>query len=180
MTRNRRTTLLASAAVLPLVAVVVAGCGGGGGGAASASKPALKNGRAATIGVANGGLGNILVDSQGRTLYLFKKDSGSKSACVGECATDWPPLRATAKPTAGNGANASLLATAARSDGMPGITYNGHPVYLFEGDKRPGDTNGQGLTAFGGGWFVLSPQGRQTSGQPGSGTGSSSGGASAH
>jgi predicted lipoprotein with Yx(FWY)xxD motif len=113
------------------------------------------------VSVANSGLGKILVNSQGLTLYLFQADTGTTSSCLGACAAAWPPLRATGQPTAGNGANASLLGTTPRSDGNPQVTYNGHPLYLFVQDKKAGDTTGQGLTAFGGGWFVLSPAGTQ-------------------
>ena len=74
-------------------------------------------------------------------------------------------------PTVGSGANASLVGTTTRSDGNPQVTYNGHPLYLYTGDNEAGDTNGQGSTAFGGGWFALSPAGNEVSGQ-----GSSSGG----
>jgi predicted lipoprotein with Yx(FWY)xxD motif len=119
----------------------------------------------------NNKLGNILVDSQGRTLYLFQKDSGTTSSCTGACAAAWPPLRVNGQPTVGSGANASMVGTTTRSDGNPQVTYNGHPLYLYAGDQNPGDTNGQGLTAFGGGWFAVSPAGNQVSGQ-----GSNSGG----
>jgi len=164
MTRNRTITILAGAAAVPLA---VAGCGGGGagGGSATAASPKTASGGAASLGVANSGLGKILVDSKGRTLYLFKKDSGTQSACFGECAKDWPPLRATGKPTVGSGASASMVSTTKRSDGQPQLTYNRHPLYRFEGDHNPGDTSGQGLTAFGGGWYVLSPAGNQASGR---------------
>jgi predicted lipoprotein with Yx(FWY)xxD motif len=171
MTRGSTLSLLTRAAAVPLAAVVLAGCGGASTG--SASSPTTANGRPATVGVASdGNLGKILVDSQGRTLYLFQKDDGTKSACYGACATAWPPLRASGKPTIGGGADASLVATAARSDGKPQVTYGGHPLYLYQGDQKPGDTNGQGLTAFGGGWFTLSPSGTQVAGKPsGSGGG---------
>jgi predicted lipoprotein with Yx(FWY)xxD motif len=166
MTRRTTFTSLAAAVVVPLAALAVAGCGAGGGTDASTARPKIANGHATTVGVADeGNLGKILVDSQGRTLYLFQKDSGTKSTCFGECASDWPPLRAAGTPTVGDGAKASLVATTARSDGNPEITYNGHPLYLFAGDKQPGDTNGQGLTAFGGGWFALSAAGSQISGR---------------
>jgi predicted lipoprotein with Yx(FWY)xxD motif len=69
------------------------------------------------------------------------------------------PVRATGKPTVGPGANASVVATSAGSDGEPQVTYDGHPVYLFSGDQKPGDTNGQGVSAFGGLWYVLSSTG---------------------
>jgi predicted lipoprotein with Yx(FWY)xxD motif len=169
MTRSRFIAFLAGAAVVSLTALSVAACGSGGSGAsASTTPPKTTSGRPATVGVANSSLGTILVDSQGRTLYLFKKDSGTKSACFGACASAWPPLRANGKPPVGIGANASMVGTAKRSDGKPQVTYNGHPLYHFQGDKKAGDTNGQGLTAFGGSWFALSQAGSQVSSQPSS------------
>jgi predicted lipoprotein with Yx(FWY)xxD motif len=164
MTRSRPITFLASAAVIPLVALAVAACGGGG--AATASPPKTSTGASATLGVASSSLGSILVNSTGRTLYVFKADVGAKSACTGACATAWPPLLATAKPTAGTGLTASKLATITRSDGTQQVTYNGHPVYLFIKDKKPGQTTGQGVTAFGAAWFALTPAGNQISTQP--------------
>lgn len=178
MTRRRPITFLGTAAALPLVALVVAGCGGGGGGSAAASTapPTTSGGQPATVGVANNSnLGKILVDSQGRTLYLFQADSGTKSACTGACAVAWPPLRASGKPAAGSGIVASKLGTSARSDGKPQVTYNGHPLYRFQGDQKPGDANGQAQTAFGAGWFVLSPAGTLVS-DAGSSTSTSGGG----
>jgi predicted lipoprotein with Yx(FWY)xxD motif len=131
-------------------------------------------GSAATVSVANTALGKILVDDQGRTLYLFAKDPGTKSACSGGCATAWPPLRASGKPTAGGGAKASLLGTTPRSDGKPQVTYNGHPLYGYQGDSKPGDTTGQGNPGFGAPWYVLSPAGNAittTSSSSGGGNG---------
>jgi predicted lipoprotein with Yx(FWY)xxD motif len=175
MSRSKPITFLAGAAAVPLIALGVAACGGGGSGATAASSPPqTASGHTATVGTANAGsLGKVLVDSQGRTLYLFQKDTGTKSMCVGPCATQWPPLRANGKPTAGSGANASMLGTTPRSDGKPQVTYNGHPVYTFSGDQSPGDTNGEGINAFGGRWYAVSPSGNQIVGQPSS---SSSGG----
>ena len=164
MTRTRPITFLASAAVVPLVALAVAACGGGG--AATASPPKTSTGASATLGVASSSLGSILVNSTGRTLYLFKADVGAKSACTGACATAWPPLLATGEPTAGTGLTASKLATITRSDGTQQVTYNGHPVYLFIKDKKPGQTTGQGVTAFGAAWYALTPAGNQISTQP--------------
>ena len=106
-------------------------------------------------------MGKILVDSRGRTLYLFKKDTGGKSRCSGSCAVNWPPLFATGRPAAGSGIKAFKLATTRRSDGKTQVVYNSHPLYRFIGDKKPGNTNGQGLTAFGARWFVVSPAGHQ-------------------
>jgi len=167
MIRNRSRTLLASVAALPLVALAVAGCGSA---SSSVSPPTTKDGQAATIGAANEGLGKILVNSQGRTLYLFQKDSGTTSECTGACAANWPPLRANSPPRIGGGANASLVATTMRSDGGRQITYNNHPLYTFVKDTKAGDANGEGLTAFGGTWYAISPAGNQVVGQP-AGTG---------
>jgi len=167
MTRSRSITFIASALGVPLIALSVAACGGGDNCAAAATKPpTTASGHPATVGTASvGSLGKILVDAQGHTLYLFRKDAGTKSACFGACASAWPPLRATGKPTVGSGANASMIGTTPRSDGKPQVTYNGHPLYLYAADRKPGDATGQGLSAFGAAWFTLSPAGNQVSGQ---------------
>ena len=178
MNRSRPLTLLASVAAAPLIALAVAACGATGGGAsASPTPPTTPTGQPATVGIASTGLGEILVDSQGRTLYLFAKDTGMTSTCSGACATAWPPLRATGQPAAGGGANAALLGTTPRSDGGPQVTHNGHPVYLFFKDQKAGDTNGEGVNAFGASWFALSPTGNQVAAPAPSGSSSSSGGA---
>ena len=170
MTRGISLSLVARGAAIPLAVVALAGCGGAATG--SAASPTTASGRPATVGIANEGhLGKILVDSQGRTLYLFQKDNGTKSACYGACASNWPPLQASGKPTIGGGASASLVATTARSDGTSQVTYGSHPLYLFQGDQKPGDTNGQGVTAFGGGWFTLSPTGTQVAAEKPSSSG---------
>src|SRR4051794_33834957 len=123
MTRTRSLTSLAGAAAVSLTALALAGCGGAGGAAADA-----------TVRVARTGVGSVLVDSTGHTLYLFKKDAGTASSCAGPCAGEWPPLRAEGTPTAGAGAKAALVATTNRSDGPAQVTYNGHPVYRYKGD----------------------------------------------
>jgi predicted lipoprotein with Yx(FWY)xxD motif len=150
--------------VIPLTALAV-GCGSSGDGGATASTPPPNAASApsAKVRVASTDLGTVLVNSKGRTLYLFTADSGKKSACSGMCATFWPPLRTGGKPTAGRGVRASLLGTTKRSDGRAQVTYHGHPLYGFAKDKKPGDTNGEGVTAFGGGWFAVSPAGNQVS-----------------
>ena len=170
----RKTTKLLSIAVAGSLAV--AGCGGGAGSTTTSSGAQTRTptAHAATVKVGStASLSNILVDSTGRTLYLFEKDSGSTSACTGKCAVDWPPLRVSGKPVAGTGLSASMLGTTARPDGTSEVTYNGHPLYLFEGDQKPGDANGQGITAFGGGWFVLSPAGTRVSDSSSGGEGNS-------
>jgi predicted lipoprotein with Yx(FWY)xxD motif len=167
MTRTRRITFVAGAAVVALLALALAGCTSDS--QASGSAPS-SDGAQGTVDVATSGLGQILVDSQGRTLYLFAKDTGTQSECTGACASAWPPLQATGSPTVGGGADASLVATTMRSDGSPQVTYAGHPLYLFSGDQAPGDTNGQGVVAYGASWYAVSPAGTQITGQ-----GSSSG-----
>jgi predicted lipoprotein with Yx(FWY)xxD motif len=152
-------TLLAGAAAVALIAPAVA--------ATAPAKPT--SAQTATVRVAKRDLGRVLVDSRGRTLYLFKKDSGTKSACFGACAAAWPPLRASGKPSVGNGLKASKVGTIKRSDGKRQVTYNGHPLYHFQGDKKAGDTNGQGLNAFGARWYVVSSAGRQVTSSGGGG-----------
>ena len=191
MNRRRPIAFLAGAALMPLTALAVTACGSGGSATAatkaptstatktptSAPTPAPQSAapHTATVRVAKTRLGKVLVDSRGRTLYLFTKDSGTKSACSGACATAWPPLRASGKPTVSGGAKASLVGTTTRSDGKPQVTYNGHPLYSFIKDKKSGDTNGEGLTAFGGSWFAVSAAGKRVASQPSnSGGGSSS------
>jgi predicted lipoprotein with Yx(FWY)xxD motif len=116
MTRSRSITFLAGATGLVVAALAAAGCGSSGGSNAnSPAPPKSANGQPATVGVANENVGKILVDSNGRTLYLFERDSGTKSTCTGACAVEWPPLRATGKPTVGGGATASIVATSART-----------------------------------------------------------------
>jgi predicted lipoprotein with Yx(FWY)xxD motif len=161
MTISRPIRLIGAAAVVPVAALTLAACGSSGQSAtASSGPPKAVGGKPVTLGVANnGGLGKILVDRQGRTLYLFQRDSGTRSACTGACAASWPPLRASHKPVVGSGASASMVTTARRSDGAPQVVYNGHPLYRFSGDKNPGDTNGQGVTAFGALWYAVSPSG---------------------
>ena len=111
---------------------------------------------------------------QDRTLYLFAADTGTQSECTRACASAWPPLMATGKPTVGAGADASLVGSTTRSDGTRQVTYAGHPVYLFSGDQNPGDTNGEGIVAFGASWYAVSPAGDQITGpapNPGVGNG---------
>jgi predicted lipoprotein with Yx(FWY)xxD motif len=155
MTLRSAHTFL-GAAIVALAVLALAACGSSGASTASPQPPKTSTAAPATVGVATTGLGNILVDTHGRTLYLFKKDSGSASTCTGACATFWPRRIAPGAPTSGTGANASLVGTTNRQDGTAQVSYNGHPVYLYGGDHSPGDTNGQGVVAFGAGWFALS------------------------
>jgi len=150
--RARALVLLVIAALAAVAALAVVT------GAAGANSKA--SGKAATVDVRKTKLGTVLVDAQGRTLYLFMKDKNGKSACAGACAKFWPPLMTNGKPKAGKGVQAKLLGTTKRSNGTQ-VTYNGHPLYTFLLDKKAGQTNGQGKTNFGGAWWVLAPNGHQ-------------------
>jgi predicted lipoprotein with Yx(FWY)xxD motif len=117
--------------------------------------------RAATVSTARTGLGKVIVNGRGRTLYLFEKDRHGKSACSGACASYWPPLITHGKPMAKGGAKRSLLGTIKRSNGLRQVTYAGHPLYTFVQDTRRGQTKGEGSTLFGAGWDALTPAGKK-------------------
>jgi len=102
-------------------------------------------------------IGNAITNASGRTLYLFRGDKGTTSECYGACATAWPPLLTTGKPIASGRVAVSLLGTSKRSDGKLQVTFKGHPLYTFVGDKKPGQTNGEGSNAFGAQWYALAP-----------------------
>ena len=152
-----KRSLLTVAAVAAAVSLAV-----GLAGAAAATGSAS---RGTTVATRSSGLGRILVDGRGRTLYLFEKDKHGRSACSGACAAYWPPLLTRARPKAGRGVKKSLLGTARRSDGTLQVTYAGHPLYRFAADSKPGQTTGQGSTAFGAGWYVLSQAGKKIEGR---------------
>jgi predicted lipoprotein with Yx(FWY)xxD motif len=145
---------------LAVVALAVAACGSSSssaryGGGSTASKPSGKG----AVALKSTKLGKVLVDGNGRTLYLFEADKGTMSACDGACASAWPPLTSSGKPTAGAGVIASKLGTAKRADGTTGVTYDGHPLYTYAGDGAPGQTAGEGLTDYGAPWYALSAAG---------------------
>jgi predicted lipoprotein with Yx(FWY)xxD motif len=106
----------------------------------------------AALTVAASALGDILVDGDGRTLYLFLNDDQGESTCYDACASNWPPL--TGEATAGTGVDGTLLGTTERTDGSIQVTYDARPLYYFAGDTSPGDTAGQGINDV---WFVVSP-----------------------
>jgi len=125
------------------------------------SSPTTSSGQTAKLALSRSNFGSILVDNRGRTLYLFEKDRNHRSACYGPCATYWPPLLSRGKPVARAGAKQSLLGTTRRANGSKQVTYAGHPLYRFVLDQKPGQTKGEGLTDFGGGWDVVSPSGKK-------------------
>jgi predicted lipoprotein with Yx(FWY)xxD motif len=110
----------------------------------------------ATVDVADTDLGEVLVDGEGRTLYLFDPDEQAQSTCYDDCAASWPPLLDD-DPVAGDGADEALLSTTEREDGQAQVTYDGWPVYHWIGDERPGDVEGQGVQDV---WWVIAPDGQ--------------------
>lgn len=144
--QSRKTPILLGAAALLAALGVMAATG-----RASAGGAPIK--------VTKTKLGSILVDAQGRTLYMFAKDKSDKSACYGSCATYWPPLLTAGAHPTGSGVKASLLGTTMRTGGKLQVTYNRRPLYLFVQDTKAGQTHGEGMNASGGLWYVMSPTG---------------------
>jgi len=107
-------------------------------------------------------LGVILVNSRGRTLYMFVPDHRKKVTCKGACVVVWPPLKIKKgqKPTAGGAAKRKLLGTDKNPTGGRVVTYNRWPLYTYFLDKKPGQTKGQAIDNSGGLWYVLSPSGK--------------------
>jgi predicted lipoprotein with Yx(FWY)xxD motif len=136
-----------------------------GGEKPASSQPAAAEGGTATVAVVKvmttPELGKVIVDSEGMTLYDFHKDKGTTSSCYGECAVAWPPLLTSGEPKAMGDAQQSLLGTTKRKDGTVQVTYNGHPVYGFVEDKKPGETNGNDFKGFGAQWYALEPDGEE-------------------
>jgi len=116
----------------------------------------------AAINTGSTKLGQVLVDSNGLTVYLFLADKGTASSCnSAACVQYWPPVLTSGAPQAGSGVTGSLLGTTARADGTTQVTYAGHPLYRFVMDKAAGDAAGQAVNAFGAPWFVVAPSGMQ-------------------
>ncbi|MFJ2022206.1 SCO0930 family lipoprotein [Streptomyces sp. NPDC087897] len=101
-------------------------------------------------------LGDIVVDGRGMTVYRFTKDSAwpMKTACTGDCLKKWPVVPPVAKNTVA-GVTKKGFVTFGRPDGIEQQTIDCRPLYTFAGDKKPGDTNGQGV---GGTWYAVSPE----------------------
>jgi predicted lipoprotein with Yx(FWY)xxD motif len=142
-----------------LAAVIgVAGCGS----VPSASAPAYQV-QARTID----GLGTVITDGKGFTLYMYAPDHQGPSRCTGFCAQQWPPLLLPSgvdKPVASPGVVATLLGTVRRPNGQLQVTYNGWPLYLWIGDSAPGQATGQADDM--GLWYVLSVTGAVDKGTP--------------
>jgi predicted lipoprotein with Yx(FWY)xxD motif len=171
MSRSRITIALFSLVALALLA---AGCGGGGSSTAAANTEASASGGGAsasgggmTVAATEvSGLGTVLVDSKGFTVYEFAKDKGSTSTCYGACEQNWPPVTVKGQPK-GEGEMASQLGTTKRKDGSVQVTFAGRPLYTYAGDTSPGEANGNGLTFFGGMWSAMDESGEAVSSSAG-------------
>ncbi|MFG3165595.1 hypothetical protein [Streptomyces sp. NPDC048200] len=138
---------------------------------ANAASSSASDSSSVTVSTKSTPLGKILVNSKGHTLYLFQSDKKDKSTCNGDCAKAWPPLKANGKTIAKGGVNSKLLSTITRSDGSKQVAYKGHPLYTFADDTKAGQTNGQGIDAFGAKWYVLGTDGKQITKQASSQSG---------
>jgi predicted lipoprotein with Yx(FWY)xxD motif len=151
------------AAALAGVAVVAA-CGG----SETASGPATSSSgsnAAITVMTANvPGVGTVLVNGDGRTLYMLTSEQGGKITCTDDngCTKTWPDTELPSGVThgvVGNGAQASQLSTVKSADGHLYLTYGGWPLYTYSGDTGSMQAHGEGITSFGGTWYVLNASG---------------------
>jgi predicted lipoprotein with Yx(FWY)xxD motif len=108
------------------------------------------------------GLGVVLVNARGRTLYTYAPDQHRRVTCTGSCARFWPPLKwkGSGKPTAGGAAKTGLLGLDRNPSGGRVVTYNHWPLYTYLGDGAAGQRNGQDISANGGKWYVITPAGK--------------------
>ncbi len=167
---------ISSLSVLVVVLAALAGCGGSStpSSSSSASTPApapsssstssssSSSSSGATVSSASvSGLGKILVNGQGHTLYTFAPDKHAKVTCVSTCASLWPPLKLTTgqKATASGGVNSALLSSLPDPEGGSVATYAGWPLYTYVSDSTAGQATGQGLETNGGLWYVIGPAG---------------------
>src|SRR5215213_5967514 len=167
----------AGAAALVAVVLGLAGCGGGYGGssAGSGSSSAAGSGSSsaeggsggATLRTADSDLGEIVVDADGKTVYVFDKDEpgAGKSNCSGKCTDNWPPVVADSPEPTADGVDGDL-ATIERDDGTLQVTLDGSPLYLFTGDGGPGDVTGQAVQDV---WWVVGPDGKKITEAPAGG-----------
>lgn len=166
-----RIGVLRAAAPVVAVALIASACSSSGSGpSAGGGSPA----KAVTIESHSGPMGTFLTDSSGKSLYMFAKDSATKSNCSGLCAIYWPPLTDAGAVHASGSASNSKISTITRSDGSKQVVYAGHPLYYYKGDTSAGQTTGQGSSKFGAKWWLLAPSGHPITSSSGSGSSPSS------
>jgi predicted lipoprotein with Yx(FWY)xxD motif len=138
--------------IVSTVALVMSACAKSTTPSSGESSGPSAQGGSVTIGTSSvPGVGTVLVDAKGFTLYDLASEAGGTIMCTGSCATNWPPLLLPAgvmSATAGSGVGASKLGTITRPDSGTQVTYNGMALYLFVGDQSPGQANGQGVAGF--------------------------------
>jgi predicted lipoprotein with Yx(FWY)xxD motif len=160
MKRNRLVTFTLTLVVVAVVVVTVAVSGGG-----AAKLKATPVNAGSTLSVTHTAVGNTLVDGNGRALYLFRADKPNHSTLSRAGFAVWPVFGSSRTPHATAGVSAAHIATI-RSDGRSQVTYYGHPLYYYVGDKGSGEVKGQGLSEFGALWYVLSPNGHAITSAP--------------
>lgn len=163
--------------VVPL-AVLATACGSSSSNSNGAASATTRTPPSTTPGLSKrqiSGLGLILVNERGRTLYVFSPEKGGKVTCTGSCATTWPPLKASGKPPSigSTAVHPNLVGTVANPSGGKIITYAGWPLHTYSGDMAAGDANGQGID---GKWYVISLAGRVITSKAGTTSTSSTGG----
>lgn len=153
---NRYLIRVGAAVLLAALALIVAGRSGS---ALAGTRHTTSSAAVQTRKIK--GLGTVLVNAKGRTLYVFAPDKRSKVTCTGSCAQYWPPLKwkSSGKPKAGGAAQSKLLGTDPNPGGGKVVTYNRWPLYTYVGDSAAGQANGQGLDQSGGKWYVISAKG---------------------
>ena len=119
-------------------------------------------------------LGRVVVDDEGRTMYMFLKDESHESYCYGACESVWPPVTTNGMPKV-EGLDSTKLTLLKRDDGLLQVVYNGHPLYYYQADTETEDTYGQEQKQFGAEWYTVTPQGNPAEAQGGGGGGSSGG-----
>lgn len=157
-----RFPILAVAVVVVAAVIVVVGATSG----ASTRKTAHTIAAGSAISLKQTALGHTLVDATGRTLYLFAGDKPNVSTLPSAGKAVWPPFTATIHPRAMSGALAARIGTVTNGRGNAQITYGGHPLYYYVGDRGPGQTQGQGLNQFGALWYVLAANGNAVTSAP--------------
>lgn len=163
--RRGRLTVVAALGLLPLAALSACGGSNAATAAEAVATPVYTSDadappNNAVLNVADSGLGKIVVDDQGFTLYMYAHDSASpsKATCDGECALTWEPVSAHDGSVAVEGVNQAMVGEVTRSDGTKQMTLAGWPLYRYDPDQKPGDTTGQGQ---GGLWFAIGPDGKK-------------------
>jgi predicted lipoprotein with Yx(FWY)xxD motif len=167
-----RQAQTAGATIVVALALALGGCGSSSSSSASA--------KGVAIDTAHSSAGVYLTGANGRALYLWVADSNDKSVCSGACAQAWPPVLTTATPSAGSGVTAGDLGMITRAGGQKQVTYKGHPLYYFVGDRSAGTVHGQGSDSFGAKWWLVTPAGAAitTGGSSSAPSGGSSSGSS--